>query len=257
MNKYYLEYKILNDRPGLLGDVASLIGMLKLNIQTISSIEGNKRGLLLNFNTMQQLESLYLALKEVQDLEVKIFREPQELDLLALKHGKRIQKTSENPPTFRFERKELDYLIDFLGGRLTKKSDIFVGFRGSPRVGKTETAIAASVHANKPWILISSTLLKKIVRTNLDNEILENGTILIIDAITTFYRSFPEHIEFVKNLLNKKIPRIVEHPDVLVRETNIKLSDFDLIIELNNDEDKENEEGEYIKGYGFYSFDIS
>ena len=44
MSKYYMEYQILKDRPGLLGDVASLIGMLKLNIQTISSIENHRRG---------------------------------------------------------------------------------------------------------------------------------------------------------------------------------------------------------------------
>ncbi len=257
MQQYYLEYEIINNRPGLLGDVASLIGMLKVNIKNVSSLKGHRRGFLLSYQTEQQLESLRSALMEVEDLQIKLFRAPQELDILTLKHGKRIRKLSSFPPVYRFDREELDYLIDFLGGRLTKGSDLLIGLRGSPRIGKSETAIAASVHANKPWVLISSTLLRKIMRTSIDEELLDMGAVLIIDAITTFRRSFPEHIEFVKKILNYPVLRIVEHPDILVHETDIQLESFDLIIEICSSEEEENEGGEYIYGQGFYTFDIS
>ncbi len=256
MDQLYLEYEILQNRPGLLGDVASLIGMLKLDILTVSSIENNRRGFLLSYENEDQLESLRLALMAVQDLEIKIFHPPHQFDRLTLKHGKRIYKYADNPPIYRFFRKDLDYLIDFLGEILNQKPDILIGFQGSPGIGKSETCIAACVHANKPWILISSTLLRKIARISLDEDIYQAEPVLIIDAITTFYRSFPEHINFVKNILTRKVPRIVEHPQILIRETNIRLRDFDLIVELYLTED-DNQEVDYVKGQRFNSFDIS
>ena len=35
-----------------------------------------------------------------------------------------------------------------------------IGIRGMPRVGKTESVVAASVCANKRWLFVSSTLVK-------------------------------------------------------------------------------------------------
>lgn len=256
--KYYLEYEILNDRPGLLGDVTSLIGMLKINIEKVSSIEGHRRGFLLNYSSDQQMEALVRSLHEVPDLEIKRTGTPDEFDLLTLKHGKRIQNCSLNPtepPIYCFERKELDYLIDFLGGLLERETDLLIGLRGSPRIGKSETAIAASVHANKPWLLVSSTLFKKIVRTQIDAELLQVKPVLIIDAITTFRRSFPEHIAFVKRVLRMKALRIVEHPDLLIREADIQLHDFDLIVEITATGDEASRRES--KPYGFTNYDIS
>ena len=40
MGKWYLEYEIQVNRPGLLGDIASLLGMLRVNIATINSVDG-------------------------------------------------------------------------------------------------------------------------------------------------------------------------------------------------------------------------
>lgn len=258
MQQYYLEYQILNNRPGLLGDVASFIGMLRINIETVSSILENRRGFLLNYESEEQLDTLYTALLGVGDLKIQIFRQPEELDYLTLRHGKRIRMVSSEPPVYRFERDDLNYLVDFLGGRLAQKLDILIGIRGTPRVGKTETAIAAAVRSNNPWILISSTLQRKIVRTNVNEEFLLGGGIVIVDAITTFQRSFPEHIEFVKNLLSKPVRRLIEHPDVLIRETDeICLRDFDLIVELCCPEDQEEKEVQFIHGHGFNTFDIS
>ncbi|PAF40125.1 ACT domain protein, partial [Terribacillus saccharophilus] len=33
--EWYLEYEIQHNRPGLLGDISSLLGMLSINIKTI------------------------------------------------------------------------------------------------------------------------------------------------------------------------------------------------------------------------------
>ena len=36
---WYLEYEIIINRPGLLGDISSLLGMLSINIVTINGID--------------------------------------------------------------------------------------------------------------------------------------------------------------------------------------------------------------------------
>lgn len=255
--QYYLEYEIKNDRPGLLGDVASLIGMLRINIERVSSIEGRCRGFLLNCQDEGQIEVLSASLKSVPDLFITRIDTPGERDLLALKHGKHIQNRSTNPagpPVYRFSRADLDCLIDFLGVHLSKLDSLLVGLRGSPRIGKSETIIAAAVHANKPWILLSSTLFKQVIRTTLDEEVLKTGPVLIVDSVTTFQRSFPEHIRFVDRLLKMPLLRIVEHPDILIRETDFTWQDFDMIIELVATEDAELGGAE---GYGLYHYDIS
>lgn len=260
MVEYYLEYEILHDRPGLLGDVASLIGMLTINIEKVSSIEGQRRGFLLNYTQDYQVEALIQSLRAIGDLRLTYHHSPDEFDVLTLKHGKRLLCSNTDPSgtqVYRFERKELDYLIDFLGGRLEKETDLLIGLRGSPRVGKTETAIATCVHANKPWMLISSTLLKNVMRTSMDEErVKKKNPVFIIDAITTFQRSFPAHIEFAKSILRRKALRIVEHPDVLIYEADWAMTDFDFIIELYFADEEELNGGEQ-KHYSFNHYDIS
>ena len=255
--EYYLEYEIKSDRPGLLGDVASLIGMLRINIERVSSIAHRRRGFLLTLNNLEQIQALLKTLNSIPDLAVTHANPPEEQDLLALKHGKRIHNIAQDPtgpPIYRFTRADLDYLIDFLGCHLGKLSSLMVGLRGSPRIGKSETIIAAAVHANKPWVLISSTLFKQVARTFLDEATLETEPVLIFDAVTTFQRSLPEHRRFVQKLLRMPLLRVVEHPDILIRETDFEWRDFDLIIELVSSED-DNIGG--TQGYGLYNYDIS
>ena len=43
-----------------------------------------------------------------------------------------------------------------------------IGIRGMPRVGKTESVVAASVCANKKWIFLSSTMIKQTIRSSTD-----------------------------------------------------------------------------------------
>lgn len=42
--QWYMEYKIHKNRPGLLGDIASMLGILGVNILTINGVEGERRG---------------------------------------------------------------------------------------------------------------------------------------------------------------------------------------------------------------------
>ena len=44
--EWYLEYEITIDRPGLLGDISSLLGMLSINIVSINGIVDGRRGLI-------------------------------------------------------------------------------------------------------------------------------------------------------------------------------------------------------------------
>ena len=54
--QWYMEYKIHKNRPGLLGDIASLLGMLEVNILTINGVENRTRGMLLQTNDDEKIE---------------------------------------------------------------------------------------------------------------------------------------------------------------------------------------------------------
>jgi len=254
LSTIFLEYKIIHNRPGLLGDIASLLGLLNINILNIASINNNFRGLLIELENEVQKKAIYSALKLVKELDITAFREPNFIDLLALRHGKRI-KPGKEQNYYIFDRSDLDILIDFLGGYLKKYSNIKIGIKGSPRIGKTETSIAAAVHANKHWQLLSSTLIRKIARSRISEELLDGNTVLIIDAITTFRRSRSEHIKFIKKIVQKNLPIMIEHPEIFIQETDFKMNDFKLIIELI-DKNKKDEKKIIDYTQSFNSFDI-
>ena len=60
-----------------------------------------------------------------------------------------------------------------------------IGIRGMPRVGKTESVVAASVCANKKWIFLSSTMIKQTLRKNLAGDEFSKDNIFILDGIVT------------------------------------------------------------------------
>ncbi len=124
-----------------------------------------------------------------------------------------------------------------------------------PRVGKTESLVAASVCANKRWSFISSTLLRQTVRSQLADDELDGEHVYIIDGIVTMMRASEKHRMLVDEVMRLPAVKVVEHPDIFVRESGYSLKDFDCIIELRNEE---NEEISYdIVDTGFSSFDIS
>lgn len=252
MRRLYLEYYIKKDRPGLLGDIASILGLLKINILTISSIDGGKRGFLLSLPEGLTKEYLASLLEGIEDLSISFLKEPHLLDYLALKHGERIKKKGESLPLYTFRREQLHILIDFLGSLLKKKDDLTIGFRGEPRVGKTEASIASCVHANRAWILISSTLLHKTTRTSLPGDGMQDR-VLIFDALTTMDRSSKEHRAFALSLLKGESLKIIEHPDIFIHEGIMVKEDFNLFVELYRGSVRVSYKGRS----SFNSFDIS
>ncbi|MFN2362672.1 MAG: DUF3388 domain-containing protein [Halarsenatibacteraceae bacterium] len=237
METLYMEYKIIKNRPGLLGDLASLLGLLQINIKTIASIENSYRGLLLEIEEPEVKERLLNALGAVKELEITGLRTPQLEDFLALKHGKKVSSRFHED-CYVFARQDLELLIDFISFYIVNNDEILIGIKGNPRIGKTETAIAAAVHSNKHWKLLSTTLLRQITLTSVPENILNSKTVFIIDAITTFRRASAEHVRFIRDFLNKPVLKIIEHPEFLIRESSITYKDFDLLVELTEDIDE-------------------
>ncbi|MFP3441264.1 DUF3388 domain-containing protein, partial [Pantoea sp. SIMBA_133] len=99
-----LEYEIHKNRPGLLGDVASLLGMLGINIITINGVDDMRRGLLLLVDEIEQIERLESILNTMDNITVTKMREPKLRDRLAVRHGRYIQRDADDKKTFRFIR---------------------------------------------------------------------------------------------------------------------------------------------------------
>ena len=240
MDEWYFEYHIHRDRFGLLGDIASVLGMLQINIVTLSGVEGMKRGFLLQTDDPLRIESLQQLLRKVSDITVTALRPPTLLDRLALRHGRLIERDYGEYKTYKFTRDDLGILVDFMGEHLKKSGHQVMGVRGMPRVGKTESIVAASVYAGKRWTFISSTLLKQTLRTDLDDdELNDEDHVYIIDGIVSTLRGSEDHMRLVRRILRSNAPKVIEHPDMFVHKTEYSWSVFDRIIELRNALDEE------------------
>jgi hypothetical protein len=255
MQEWYLEYQIHKDRPGLLGDIASMLGMLNINIITINGVENQRRAFLLQCDTEQKMEFVANLLKQINNITVTALRHPSLIDRMVIRHGRYISRDVTDRKTFRFCREDLGLLVDFLGEICKRDGHQLIGVRGMPRVGKTESIIAASVNANKRWNLLSSTLLRQTVRTMLAEGELSPEFVYIIDGIVTCYRSNEKHQSLVREIMRLNATKVIEHPDIFIRETEYNWDDFDYIIEIRNHPD---EEISYdLINTGFNSFDMS
>ncbi|MCK0470821.1 DUF3388 domain-containing protein [Halalkalibacter sp. APA_J-10(15)] len=255
IKEWYIEYEIHKNRPGLLGDISSLLGMLEINIVTINGVENKRRGMLIRSTHDDQVIRLESIIHKMEDITLTKVREPRVRDRLAIRHGRYIERDADDKKIFRFVRNELGLLVDFLAEMFKRDGHFLVGVRGMPRVGKTESIVAASVCANKRWSFISSTLLRQTVRSQLAEDEYTDDHIFIIDGIVTTMRSTEKHKSLVRDIMRLPAVKVVEHPDIFVRESEYELNDFDCIIELRND-DKEEITYEIVES-GFSSFDIS
>lgn len=70
--QWYMEYKIHKNRPGLLGDIASMLGMLEVNILTINGVEGKTRGMLLETNDDEKIMLMGEMLKKLIILQFQL-----------------------------------------------------------------------------------------------------------------------------------------------------------------------------------------
>ncbi|CAM4018026.1 DUF3388 domain-containing protein [Bacillus manliponensis] len=239
MIEWYFEYEIHKNRPGLLGDVSSLIGMLGINIVTINGVDNARRGLLLMCENQEQISRLESILNTMDNITVTKYRPPKLRDRLAVRHGRYIQRDADDKKTFRFVRDELGLLVDFMAEIMKKDGHKLIGIRGMPRVGKTESIVAASVCANKRWLFVSSTLIKQTVRSQLIEDEYNDDNIFILDGIVSTKRANEKHWQLVREIMRLPATKVVEHPDIFVTQSEYTLDDFDYIIELRNDYDEE------------------
>lgn len=235
--EWYLEYELLYNRPGLLGEIASLLGMLSINIITINGVENNKRGMLLLCEHDEQIIRLQTILETMNTIKNIKLRKPKLQDMLAIKHGKYIDRDSDDRKTIRFVRDEIGLLVDFLA-ELFKQADghKLIGVRGMPRVGKTESIVAASVSANMRWLFVSSTMLKQTVRDKLIKGEYSQDNIYIIDGAVSTRHASEQHWQLIREIMHLPTIKVVEHPDIFVRATEYTLNDFDYMIELRHHE---------------------
>lgn len=237
--EWYVEYEIRINRPGLLGDISSLLGMLSINIITINGVDQGRRGLLIlaeNDDQIQRLESILHTMDTIKLIKI---REPKLRDRLAVRHGRYIQRDADDKKTFRFVRSELGVLVDFMAELYKQEGHKLIGIRGMPRVGKTESIVAASVCANKRWLFVSSTLLKQTIRNQLIQDEYNENNIFILDGIVSTKRANEKHWQLVREIMRLPAVKVIEHPDIFVRNSEYTMEDFDYIIELRNHADEE------------------
>jgi hypothetical protein len=237
--QWYMEYKIHKNRPGLLGDIASLMGMLEINILTINGVEDRTRGMLLETNDDQKIELLGKLLGRVDNITLTALRSPKLVDILAVRHGRYIERDSDDRKTFRFTRDELGLLVDFLGEIFKREGNQVIGLRGMPRVGKTESIIAGSVCSNKRWTFVSSTLLRQTVRSQLSEDEMNPNNVFIIDGIVSTLRSNEKHYMLLHEIMNMESTKVIEHPDIFIRESEYEYDHFNYIVELRNNPEEE------------------
>ena len=234
MTEWYFEYEIQVNRPGLLGDIASLLGMLRVNIAAINGVDESKRGMLLQSDSDEAIERFIAIVSTMENINVSKFRLPTLRDRLALRHGHYIPRDTDERNTFRFIRSELGILVDFMAEIFKEDGHKLIGIRGMPRVGKTESVVAASVCANKKWIFISSTMIKQTVRSSLIGDEFNGNNIFILDGVVTRRSSDERHQQLVREMMKMPTIKVIEHPDMFIQYSEYKIEDFDIIIELRN-----------------------
>jgi hypothetical protein len=234
--EFYFQYSIIQDRAGLLGDIASLLGMLGFNIIQLGGISELSRGFLLKTCLPDRVDVLRQMVEALPDVRLDALRKPSLRDRISLRHGRVITRSDSETRTYRFIRDELGILVDFLGELLQRPGRQIIGVRGQPRVGKTESIVAASVYANKRWIFVSSTLLKQTILHELPiDEDLADNVVYIIDGAVSTLRGDERHLTLLNQVLSSNVPIVIEHPDIFVKRSYFNWDLFDLLIELRRD----------------------
>lgn len=238
--EYYFEYRITKDRPGLLGDISSMLGMIGFNIVQLNGFSEDKRGFLVKAGKIENVQILKDIVGAMDDVVLTALRPPGLRDRISLRHGRFIERSDDTETkTYRFVRDELGVLVDFLGELLKRPGRQVIGVRGQPRVGKTESIVAASVYANKRWVVVSSTLLKQTVMRELSPNLCGPNIVYMIDGAVSTSREDEEHRRVVDEVLRMDVPVVVEHPDLFVATVRQGWSLFDCILELRRDPDED------------------
>ncbi|SOC38056.1 DUF3388 domain-containing protein [Salinicoccus kekensis] len=252
----YLEYENVINRPGLLGDISSLLGNLGISINTINGVEKTRRGLIVRTDNIDKLRRFVYISQYVEDINIIKVRKPQVRDRLAVRHGRFIKRDEEDKKIFRFTRDEIGILVDFLGELFMEKKHRLIGIRGMPRVGKTESIVAASVTAKKKWLFLSSTLIKQTQRTSLLKGEYDDSNVYIIDGAVTANTTNRDHKNLIREMMNYPAVKVVEHPDLFIDDMKYTMDDFDFIIELREHEDQKITYEKHKKKHWFENEDM-
>ncbi len=252
----YLEYEIVNNRPGLLGDLTSLLGNLGISINIINGVAELRRGIIIRTDDINKLTRFKFIARHIPDIKNLVMRIPEVRDRLAVQHGKFIKRDAEDKKVFRFTREEIGVLVDFLGEIFRMDPNAVIGVRGMPRVGKTESIVAGSVHAKKKWLFLSSTLLKQTERTRLIKGEYDKSYVYIIDGAVTMNSSKEGHRELVREIMSYNAVKVVEHPDLFVEDMHFSIDDFDYIIELRENENQVISYEQHKKKHWFQNEDM-
>ena len=252
----YLEYEIVNNRPGLLGDITSLLGNLGISINIINGVAELRRGIIIRTDDVKKLTRFQYIVNHIPDIKNLIIRPPEVRDRLAVQHGKFIKRDVTDKKVFRFTREEIGVLVDFLGEIFRIHPDAVVGVRGMPRVGKTESIVAGSVHAKKKWLFLSSTLLKQTERTSLIKGEYDENYVYIIDGAVTMNSTKQGHRTLVREILNYPAVKVIEHPDLFIEDMQFSFDVFDYIIELRENEEQVISYEKHKKKHWFQNEDI-
>ncbi len=238
---YYVEYEIVHNQIGLLGEIASLMGYLKINIETINGFHHNRSGILISANDEESVQVLASILQTMETIKLIKIRKTELIDRLAVRHGRFILQDEQKLGVYRFTRDEIGILVDFLAEVFKEpgKQKKLIGVRGLPRVGKTESVVAACVSANKQWVFVSSTLFKQTMRDTLFGNEYGKENIFIIDGIVSTIHASGKHLQLVHEIIGRESILVVEHPDIFCQNTKYKINDFDYMIELRNSLDED------------------
>ncbi|MCQ2009008.1 MAG: DUF3388 domain-containing protein [Sporolactobacillus sp.] len=237
--EWYMEYEIHKNRPGLLGEVSSLLGVLGINILTINGVDHERRGLLVKSQNDEQIKQFLAAIEKMETIHLTKIRQPTLGDRIAVRHGRYIERDTGDRRTFRFSRDEIGLLVDFMAELFKMPTHPLLGIRGLPRVGKSESIVAASVSANKRWQFISSTLLKQTIRTRLSEEERSRDHIFVIDGAVSQRSGSESHWNLIRELMRLPVTKVIEHPDIFIKETEFSMDTFDYIIELRSHREEE------------------
>lgn len=113
--EWYLEYEIVINRAGLLGDVSSLLGALGISIVTINGVDQGKRGLLIKTDNEVKVKRFEHIIGQLDDIEIVKLRKPRLTDRLAVRHGQYIQKdTNEKILSVLYVKNSVYSLISWL-----------------------------------------------------------------------------------------------------------------------------------------------
>ncbi len=238
---YYIEYEIIHNQLGLLGEIASLMGRLKINIETINGFHHNRSGILITADDEKSVQSLASILQTMETIRLIKVRKTELIDRLAVRHGRYFADEDQQLGVYRFTRDEIGILVDFLAQvfKAQEKSKLLIGVRGLPRVGKTESIVAACVSANKQWVFVSSTLFKQTMRESLYAYEYSKENIFIIDGIASSIHASGKHLQLVHEIIGRESILVVEHPDIFCQNTKYKINDFDYMIELRSSLDED------------------